>query len=262
MMNSSSSFRPAMAAGALGLAALLLTPGAAHAVLYRAGDSAGSGAQTWQFNRGDDPDFSFVSARLGSGPEGLHGFVTLRRAQYTPQPKPVAEIVIDDVIVSGSGDFTTIQFGGTLSGGFSGVGNGSANLLLAITGSGVTQPPLTFSPVETFDFSSFDHPEAVEEPLYITRRVPVGRPFAVRAQLTVAAISFAGDSTFTTDFANSFLFDPESVFVLEPDFTVNSASWGLVNNALISALPTPAATPLFAASIGAMLLLLRRRAAC
>ena len=41
------------------------------------------------------------------------------------------------------------------------------------------------------------------------------------------------------DFANSFDFDPAAVFGLGPDFTVNSASWGLVDNRLAAAVPKP-----------------------
>ena len=197
-MDASTLFKPALAARGLALAALLLAPAAAHAgpITYRAGFFSGSIPQTWEFNE-TNPNGSFTLAGYAASAGGLSGFVNVRRDQFTPHPKPVAEIIIDDVIIQWTGagpapTSTTVRLGMRLAGGFTGDiqnGSGSATVGLDLSGQGVTSVGGGISLPQTFFFPSSEYVGGVDATIVISRLAPIGVPLTVKAQLSVAALN-------------------------------------------------------------------------
>jgi hypothetical protein len=179
-----------------------------------------------------------------AGPDGLGVRVTVENEVYAPHPAPVAAIQIRDIIITGDEpgalvgvvtlplDYDAIYFGPLSA--------GSTVVDISVTATQV----FVLSDVRNID--AFPVNTTISTgPMEVPLNVPIGLGVGMR-------VGAAG--TGTVDASKSLRFNREAVFDLEPGFTANSVSWGLVNNRLV---PEPSSIWLLA-GMGAMLLGRRR----
>jgi len=158
-----------------------------------------------------------------------------------------AQIVIDDVIISGPGSEVSTQvsahFEGTLdpvAGGGVAVAEASARIRAETVGGGA------LSSYTIYPTGSVSAPVAVDTILTTPSFLaPVGVPFAVRmymeSDVGVSDSWSAGNATSASDFSNSLSFiEGAPVFDLPAGYTVNSIDGNIVDNQFVGAPEVPA----------------------
>jgi hypothetical protein len=236
----------------LALPALLPAPVEAG-VVYTAGYNAGETPQQYELSN----DWATTGLRQDyryslSEPFGLHAVLGVRGRTID---NFFTSISVDDVIVSSSdpgATRTVISFGGDLIGDLLGAGNGAVILDVSIRAQGEARAARGFA------FTTNDG-SRVATRVEVSADVPLGVPLHVTAQMELRASALIGNQVLL-DFANSFDFDPAAVFGVGAGVSVNSASWGLVDNRLAAALAEPGTFAAFA--IGLAGLGAARRSAC
>lgn len=228
---------------------LSLMAGESHAnVIYRAGLNTGATPQTYEANQGwNSAQFTQIIQRSDAGPLGLESTLGV---QATTIDNFYTGIEVRDVVVSSTDPAAThaeISFGASVTGSFTGVGNATAILGLGVSGLGVLlQQGGT-------NFKSSDGDVTIV-PVYLAATVPVDTPFTVVALLELRASSLFGNRM-VLDFDVEF--DLPSVFLLPEGVSVDSPSWGLVNNSLVGGDDDPqVGTVPEPASLGLLLLAL------
>jgi hypothetical protein len=179
-----------------------------------------------------------------AGADGLGMRVTVENEVYAPHPAPVAAIRISDLIITGDepGALTGLAATPLLHGSKSGnLGAGHVAVTFTIISSRGVSNPSAVRNIPEFPVNTAVSTGPIE--------VPVNEPITFGVSMTIGA-----SGTGTLDASKSLLFNREAVFDLEPGFTANSVSWGLVNNRLV---PEPASIWLLA-GMGALMLGRRR----
>ena len=239
----------AMAATAL---VISLLPAAAHAgVIYKAGPDEGPVSQEYELSQGWNTTAlrqNYYYSR--SDAFGLHSMLGL---QGRILDNFFTSIAVDDVIVRSKTGSTRelITFGGDLTGEFLGVGNGTTIVTLFIGGYGEGTASTGIS-------ADTNGPSNVDGHVEISASVPVGVPFRVAALMELRGSALVGNRL-VLDFADSFLFNSAAVFGVGSGVTVNSESWGLVNNSLVAAVPEPEIYTMMGLGLGMLGWMARRR---
>lgn len=214
------------------------------AIIYNAGfQSPGPNPQTYF---AEDPSFSDTNAASGkqlsasAGVIGLQAKVGLKGGFVE---NFMSSIRVDDLIFTSNdpNKTTTIV---TFTARFKGTAPGS--------------PPFNYSPNAQLSLNNIQGPTVVlgspglsiNEILSVTAEVGLNSPVSASAQMEMRLAAPIFQIGFLV-FDDSLDFFPNEVFVLEPGVTVNSASWGLVNNQL----PVPEPSSLFVFAVLASVLL-------
>ncbi len=213
-----------------------------------------------------------------AGPAGLGLFAQSSNADGGASAK--ANLVLNDVVISGPGDFVTASLNLHLTGSLGAVAgaNAYAGAYLRVGGgwfegfinpcvstlpnqggcgggafpefytTGIFQS-VTGSPAGTTIDGIFSSP---------THTFATNTPFSVELSMEVVANAVGGSSAFA-DFFHTLTFSTDGpVFSLPPGFTVNSVDGGIVDNH-VAPVPLPAAIWMFGSAAGLLSLLRRRR---
>jgi hypothetical protein len=218
-------------------------------IIYRAGNNSGPTPQEYfletdRFANPDYPSGYQLTSRADAG-----GLYSKMGVKGTGLDNFFTSIDVNDLVFSSSNSNASgawVRGGGNLSGGFSAPnGNGTAILSLYLNGAG-----------DGLAFSTNDG-ETIDQGVFVDAWVPFDTPVRFTAILELRMSSLPWNISWAI-FDDSFEFDPLRVFDLPAGVTVNSASWGIVNNRLVSAVPEPAAG-LYLTGLSALLLTGRRR---
>jgi len=222
---------------------------------------------TARYNSGTTPQSFFYETEKFSDPtyptghqirsivdqQGIRSLLTVKGTNID---NVISSILVDDVIFTSTDPNMTSTIAT-----FDALFNGSA--WSTNSGGGAhADGALSMGGAWSYEYFNFPDISNVSTPMSVTASVPIGVPVTVYARLDLKAAAPLYHTT-AIDFMNSLSFDANSVFTLENGVSVNSASWGLIENRLGSVpVPEPSTAWLLGGGILGFVVARRRSRLC